>query len=64
MDQTLNASEKELNMIRGKMIVGKASIEEVRNFLEYVSIIEGLVEYASEQDFYGTEGWRHWVGLE
>lgn len=51
-------TEKELDIIRGKMIVGKASTEELQDFLEYVSAIEVLVEEASNEDFYGTEGWR------
>jgi len=56
--------EKDLDMIRGKMLVGHASIEELQDFLFYVSALEGLVEDASIEDFYGTEGWRHSIGLE
>lgn len=54
-------TEKQVNVIRGKMSVGKASIEEIEEFLKYVDEIEKLVEQASDEDFYGTEGWKHIV---
>lgn len=57
-------SEKELDMIRGKMLVAAATQEELHDFLRYVSVIEGLVEDASIEDFYGTEGWRHRIGWD
>jgi len=56
-------SERELDMIRGKMLVNAASQEELHDFLRYVTVLEGLVEDASMADFYGTEGWRHKIGL-
>lgn len=57
-------SERELNMIRGKMLVAAATPEELRAFLSYVTLLESLVEEASNEDFYGTEGWRHRVGWD
>jgi hypothetical protein len=57
-------SERELNVIRGKMLVNAASQEELHLFLHYVTALEGLVEEASMQDFYGTEGWQHRLGLD
>jgi len=57
-------TEKELNMIRGKMMVGAATKEEQRDFLTYVALIEGLLEEVDGEDFYGTEGWRHHIGLD
>lgn len=57
-------SERQLNEIRGKMLVGAASVDELSDFLFYVSKLEGLVEHASMEDFYGTEGWQHAIGLE
>ena len=44
-------------------MVGAASNEELLDFLEYVSAIEALVEEASNEDFYGTEGWRSRMDL-
>ena len=57
-------TEKELDIIRGKMLVGKVSTEELLDFLEYVSAIEALVEEASNEDFYGTEGWKRRIDME
>ena len=57
-------SEKELNMIRGKMLVAAATAEELAEFLKYVSAIEELVEEASAEDLYGTNGWRYRMGWD
>ncbi len=55
-------SEQEINIIRGKLLVNKASQEEIFSFLRYVTELEALVEEASMEDFYGTEGWMHRIG--
>jgi len=55
---------RELDVIRGKMLVGHATIEELQDFLSYVSALEGLVEDASVEDFYGSEGWQHRLGID
>lgn len=57
-------TEKQLNIIRGKMLVAAASSKELQEFLRYVTELEALVEEASLQDFYGTEGWQHKIGLK
>jgi len=54
-------TEKELNIIRGKMSVGKANETEILEFMEYVDKLEELVEQASNEDFYGTQGWKYTV---
>lgn len=56
-------SMKELNTIRGKMLVNTATQEELHDFLNYVNALEGLVEDASMEDFYGTEGWQKYLGI-
>jgi hypothetical protein len=55
---------RELDTIRGKMMVAAATKEELQDFLTYVTALEGLVEEASEEDFYGTEGWQHRLGMD
>ena len=57
-------SEKELNIIRGKMLVNYTTNYEITEFLKYVSALEVLVEEASNEDFYGTRGWQHRLGWE
>jgi hypothetical protein len=57
-------SQSEINIIRAKILVGDASKRDMQDFLYYVSLIESLVQEASDEDFYGTEGWRHRIGME
>ena len=57
-------SERELNIIRGKMLVGAASITEQKEILKYITALESLVEDADLDDFYGTEGYRHLLGWD
>ena len=64
MDKMKLKTLRELDTIRGKMIVGKATAQELQDFLHYVNAIEGLLEEASNEDFYGTEGWQHRIGLD
>ncbi len=58
------STEKEINTIRGKLLVNAATQEEIFAFMEYVSEMETLVEEASMEDFYGTEGWEHRLGWD
>ena len=57
-------SEKELDTIRGKMLVAHATQEELHDFLRYVSVLESLLDAEELVDAFGTEGWKHHVGLE
>jgi hypothetical protein len=57
-------SEQEIDMIRGKMLVAAATQEELHAFLNYVTAIESLVEDASCDDYYGSDGWRHRIGWD
>ena len=57
-------SEKVINVIRGKLEVNRASDKDIKYFLDYVAKLEELVEEASQEDFYGTEGWKHRIGWD
>jgi len=57
-------SEQKIDEIRGKMLVAAATSNELNDFLRYVSKLESLVEEASMEDFYGTEGWRYKIGWD
>lgn len=50
-------SDKELNVIRGKSIVGAASPEELMQVFGHLDILEEALDQT--EDFFGTEGWRH-----
>ena len=56
--------ERKLDEIRGKMMVGHATPEEMRDFLTYVTKLESLVEEASNVDFWGSEGWHRQMGWD
>ena len=55
-------SDKEINIIRGKAIVGKASPEELMQVFGHWDIIEQKMDELDCEDYFGTEGWRHKFG--
>lgn len=57
-------SEREINIFRGKIESLVATTAEAKSFLDYVEKLESLVEMASQEDFYGTEGWKHYIGWD
>ena len=56
--------ENELDTMRGKMLVGHATPNELQDFLTYVSAIEALLIECDHQDFFGTEGYRKRLGWD
>ena len=52
-------TEKELNIIRGKSLVGKASPKEILSVFEHLDFLELALDELDQDDFFGTEGWRH-----
>lgn len=54
---------RDLDAIRGKMLVAAASQEELHEFLRYVVDLERLLDEADGDDYFGTEGWLHRLGL-
>lgn len=56
-------SDRDLNMLRGKALVGKVSKEEVLKILNHLTLIEQRLDETDPDDFFGTEGWRHTFGI-
>lgn len=52
-----------VNTIRGKNSVGRATPEDVTKLLEHIDELEDLLDDGDEDDAFGTEGWRHRVGI-
>jgi hypothetical protein len=52
-------SDKELNTIRGKASVGKATPAELRRVFEHLDAIEAKLDELDFDDYFGSEGWRH-----
>lgn len=59
MSNSINTTAKEIIKIQTKLELGKASPEEIKLLLEYVTKLEEMVEEASMEDFYGTWGWKY-----
>lgn len=55
-------SDKELNTIRGKALVGHATPQELAQVFGHIDSIEMKLEEVEQDDFFGTEGWRHFFG--
>lgn len=56
-------SEREINIIRGKAIVGAASPVELMSVFGHWDLMEAKMNEVEGNDFFGTEGWRHFFGL-
>lgn len=52
-------TDRELNIIRGKAMVGKATVKEIMSVFEHYDKIEMELETRDSEDYFGTEGWRH-----
>ena len=57
MDRFLTDSQ--LNTIRGKVMAGHASAEEILSVFGHLDALEIELDELDEEDFFGTEGWRH-----
>lgn len=56
-------TEQELNIIRGKALVGHASPDEILQVFGHYDLIEMKLDEYDNDDAFGTEGWRHSFGL-
>lgn len=56
-------TDRELNTIRGKSLVGHASTDEILQVFAHYDIIEMKLDEYDNDDAFGTEGWRHAFGL-
>lgn len=57
-------TEKILNIIRGKNLVGKATPQDVIKLFEHIDALEEFLDDNEQDDQFGTEGWRHAIGLD
>lgn len=51
--------ERQLNIIRGKAMCGKATPKEILSVFEHYDLIEMELDERDGEDYFGTEGWRH-----
>jgi len=59
-------TDKTINIIRGKNLVGKATKEDVDLLFEHLDAMEEFLDDWEQEygDAFGTEGWRHAIGLD
>ena len=56
-------TERELNIIRGKVMAGHATKDEMLSVFAHYDELEEKLDNADCDDFFSDEGWRHWAGL-
>ncbi len=52
-----------INTIRGRNLVGAASKEDVEKLFEHIDAMEVMLDETDLDDYFGTDGWRHRVGV-
>lgn len=57
------STQSQLNIIRGKSLVSKATPEDIRSVFFHLDALEMKLDELDEVDAFGTEGWRHAFGL-
>lgn len=57
-------TDKFLNTVRGKVLAGRATREELLLVFEHLDELEMFLDDHDEDDVFGTEGWRHAIGLD
>ena len=57
-------NEQTVNTIRGKNLVGKATKEDILLLFEHIDALEMFLDEYEVDDVFGTEGWRHAIGLD
>ena len=52
-------NEKTKNKLLGKLECNELTLKEAQKLQTYIESLEQLVEDASNEDFYGTQGWTY-----
>jgi hypothetical protein len=52
-------TDKQISTIRGKAMVGHASVPELMSVFGHYDLIEMELDKCDYDDLLGTEGWRH-----
>jgi hypothetical protein len=57
-------SLKGLRDIRERILLHTATDDDLRTFMRYVHKMEDMLDEDDSVDAFGSEGWRHYAGLE
>lgn len=55
---------RDINITTGKLLVNMADQAEINAYLRYVAELENLLDEADLDDYFGTEGWQHRLGID
>jgi len=56
---------KSLNFIRGRHSVGFGiTHDDAAALFDHISALEALLDEGDQEDAFGTEGWRHRLGID
>lgn len=56
-------SDREVNMFTGKALVGALTANEQLMVMEHLTLLYHALGEKDDEDFFGTEGWRHHFGI-
>ena len=56
-------SERVINTIRGKNMVGHAGQDDINVLFKHIDALECFLDEHEIDDLFGTEGWRHAIGM-
>ena len=56
-------SQRETDTLTGKALVGAMTKDEQLRIMEHLNLIYTKLDDKDDEDFFGTEGWRHHFGL-
>lgn len=57
-------TERFVNTVRGKALVGHASPDELMKVFQHIDALENFLDENDQDDAFGTEGWRHALGVD
>ena len=57
-------TDRALNLIRGKNLVGRATKADIDVLFQHIDAVEIWLDEKDGDDYFGSEGWRHHLGLD
>ena len=60
----MTLTTREVNILTGKALVGAQTRDEQLAMANHITELEMLLDEADCDDYFGTEGWRHRLGME
>jgi hypothetical protein len=58
-------SKEEFFILKGAAFSqGELTKEQIYSLFSHIVALEDLLKEADSEDFYGTEGWRHYLGVD